>query len=104
VSIEKKLDLLLAHFNIEYIPEKGEKRGTRWERTWFKNLPAEFVKFAMDLGWSLEKAIDVHEQFEDYWLSIPGQKGIKKDWPAVWRNWCRRVDKQKGADEWMPPS
>lgn len=30
-------------------------------------------------------------KFVDYWLSQPGAKGRKADWPATWRNWCRRA-------------
>ncbi len=25
----------------------------------------------------------------DYWRSQPGQKGVKVDWRATWRNWMR---------------
>lgn len=31
----------------------------------------------------------VAEQFKDYWLSVPKSKGLKSDWFATWRNWCR---------------
>lgn len=30
-----------------------------------------------------------HDRFVDYWVAQPGQKGIKTDWPATWRNWMR---------------
>jgi phage terminase Nu1 subunit (DNA packaging protein) len=28
--------------------------------------------------------------FVDYWIAQPGQKGVKTDWDATWRNWMRR--------------
>lgn len=28
-------------------------------------------------------------RFRDHWLGAPGQKGIKRDWPATYRNWMR---------------
>lgn len=40
-----------------------------------------------------------HRIFVDYWIAQPGQKGVKLDWPATWRNWMRRKqgDQVKGA-------
>lgn len=31
-----------------------------------------------------------HRIFIDYWIAQPGQKGVKLDWSATWRNWMRR--------------
>lgn len=31
--------------------------------------------------------------FLDYWRAQPGQKGVKTDWLATWRNWVRREAK-----------
>jgi hypothetical protein len=31
------------------------------------------------------------EKFIDYWRAQPGQRGVKLDWPATWRNWMRRA-------------
>jgi hypothetical protein len=44
--------------------------------------------------------IKVFEQFKDYWISQPGQKGVKLDWFATWRNWVRSTNapKQNPAD------
>ena len=49
-------------------------------------------------GWSFaaehlgsEGAVaDELDKFRDYWRAVPGAKGRKLDWPATWRNWCRR--------------
>jgi hypothetical protein len=30
-------------------------------------------------------------RFTDYWSAQPGQKGIKTDWDAMWRNWIRKA-------------
>lgn len=32
------------------------------------------------------------ETFRDYWVAQPGQKGVKVDWDATWRNWMRRKE------------
>ncbi len=49
----------------------------------------------------------VADKFRDYWISQPGQKGVKLDWSATWRNWVRNEKQQycgnetSGADEWL---
>jgi uncharacterized protein YdaU (DUF1376 family) len=35
--------------------------------------------------------IKVFEQFKDYWIAQAGQKGVKLDWDATWRNWVRNT-------------
>ena len=42
----------------------------------------------------------VAEQFKDHWIAQPGQKGVKLDWQATWRNWVRNtnIPKIKPAD------
>jgi len=31
----------------------------------------------------------VFDEFRDYWIAQPGQKGVKANWGATWRNWVR---------------
>jgi uncharacterized protein YdaU (DUF1376 family) len=40
------------------------------------------------------------DQFKDYWIAKAGQKGVKLDWFATWRNWVRSTNapKQNPAD------
>jgi len=37
----------------------------------------------------------VADQFKDYWIAQPGQKGVKLDWEATWRNWVRNTKAEK---------
>ena len=30
------------------------------------------------------------DSFSDFWTARPGQAGVKLDWFATWRNWCRK--------------
>lgn len=30
-------------------------------------------------------------KFRDYWVAQPGQKGVRNDWQATWRNWVRKA-------------
>lgn len=49
------------------------------------------MAFAESLGLRNGKATAELAKFRDYWAAQPGQKGVKADWPATWRNWCRRA-------------
>lgn len=40
---------------------------------------------------------ETFERFRDHWLAQPGQKGVKVDWDATWRNWCRNEPYGKGG-------
>lgn len=40
-------------------------------------------------------ASKVFAEFKDYWIAQPGQKGVKTDWTATWRNWVRRQSAPK---------
>lgn len=49
-----------------------------------------------------ERDIDkVWPVYRDHWLSAPGEKGVKVDWSATWRNWCRREGDRLGR---VPPA
>jgi len=57
-------------------------------------IPNEYIAFC-----HLERQdLDPHKvwaQFKDYWTAQPGQKGVKTDWAATWRNWVRRQEAPK---------
>lgn len=59
-------------------------RGTRLP----ENFEPDF-QFAVDQG--LQNTLEEAHKFRDYWHAQPGQKGVKTDWPATWRNWCRNA-------------
>jgi hypothetical protein len=48
--------------------------------------------------WKPEGAFDQGEldRFRDYWIAKPGKDGVKLDWQATWRNWCRN------SAQWKP--
>lgn len=35
------------------------------------------------------------EAFRNYWLAAPGERGVKLDWAATWRNWCLTAVERK---------
>jgi hypothetical protein len=59
---------------------KRAQRAARLSEDWF---PKEFEEEKIEL-----------EKFRDWARSAPGQKGVKADWDATWRNWVRRVREQ----------
>ncbi len=73
-------------------PIKENKKGSRLPQDWFLTKP---------MGeWASQERPDIDvrqvaEQFKDYWIAQPGQKGVKLDWDATWRNWVRNTKAQK---------
>jgi hypothetical protein len=43
-----------------------------------------------EFKWNPIKCEAIFQTFRDYWKAQPGLKGVKADWEATWRNWCRR--------------
>ncbi|WP_143822620.1 hypothetical protein [Mycetocola reblochoni] len=67
--------------------ESTTSRGARLSKDW---MPSQET---IDKMRADAPNVDVraeHEAFVDYWIALPGQKGVKKDWDATWRNWMRR--------------
>lgn len=67
----------------------GTHRGTRLDADW--GLELEDGKWAeQTFRLTPTMVMNLEAQFRDYWIAQPGQKGVKLDWPATWRNWVRR--------------
>jgi hypothetical protein len=68
--------------------KEKNKRGSRLAQDWF---------LSKSMGdWATQERPDldvrqVAEQFKDYWVAQAGQKGVKLDWDATWRNWVRNT-------------
>lgn len=63
-----------------------------------RRLPDDFrpdVDDARKAGLSPDEAARETEKFRDYWISQPGHRGVKLDWPATWRNWCRHAAERR---------
>lgn len=70
--------------------DRSAKRGSRLSADW--NPDGDCWDFAEQLG--LDPA-SIAEQFRDYWRAVPGAKGLKLDWSATWRMWCRREGERR---------
>lgn len=72
--------------------EGGDKRpsprGTRLPDDWTPSRQnREYA--ASNRGWDPPRIEQVAEDFRDYWISQPGQKGVKTNWDATWQRWVR---------------
>lgn len=73
--------------------EEGRSRGCRLSKDW---QPSEDL-----FQWAKNERpeLDINkvvERFRDYFCAAPGQKGIKADWDATFRNWVRN---ERGASK-----
>lgn len=80
------------------IPPSGDissppRRGTR--------LPSDWQPDKMDRQYAAGKGLSEpeiereSEKFRNYWLSKPGQGGVKLDWRKTWQNWCISAAERK---------
>lgn len=77
-------------------PPRGEqrsKRGTRIDSDW---MPTPELIEQMRSECPTVNLEAEHKIFIDYWIAQPGQKGVKTDWAATWRNWMRRKAGEPG--------
>jgi hypothetical protein len=63
------------------------------------SFPLEWEQFCKETRPELHPT-RTFDQFKDYWIAQAGQKGVKLDWFATWRNWVRstHAPKQNPAD------
>lgn len=77
-----------------------KKRGTRLPDDWF--LPREWGEWAVSQGHDPEAVRAEAEKFKDYWISVSGQRGTKRDWLATWRNWMRNANGKRNHTAQRP--
>jgi uncharacterized protein YdaU (DUF1376 family) len=68
------------------------KRGSRLPQDFF--FPKDWCDFIVEQRPELN-AQKTFDQFKDYWIAQAGQKGVKLDWFATWRNWVRSTNAPK---------
>jgi uncharacterized protein YdaU (DUF1376 family) len=74
--------------------ETGKQRGSRLPADCL--LPTDWFHFCKQERPDLVPK-QVFDEFKDYWIAQPGQKGVKTDWDATWRNWVRRQNQARTA-------
>lgn len=70
---------------------RHSKRGSRLPADW--TLPSDLREWA-EINFSPDRAAITFEaeRFKDFWTAACGSKGLKLDWAATWRNWCRNAN------------
>ena len=58
------------------------------------SFPLEWEEFCQQTRPELSP-VKTFDQFKDYWIAQAGQKGVKLDWFATWRNWVRTTNAPK---------
>jgi len=58
------------------------------------SFPKEWEDFCQQTRPELSP-VRTFDQFKDYWIAQAGQKGVKLDWFATWRNWVRSTNAPK---------
>ena len=71
---------------------KENKRGSRLSQDLI--FPEEWFLFCKQERPDLEPLMTFNK-FQDYWIAQAGQKGVKLDWFATWRNWVRNTNAPK---------
>lgn len=64
----------------------SKSRGSRLPDDW---MPDEV--FARSEGMAASEIDREAAMFRDFWRGQPGQRGVKLDWQATWRNWVRKA-------------
>jgi hypothetical protein len=49
----------------------------------------------VEQGWDLGWVADQTQRMIDWARAAPGQKGVRLDWEATWRNWMRRAAEER---------
>lgn len=62
----------------------ARKRASRLPENWIPDGDGE--SYARGLGLDPDRVLI---RFRDHWRAAPGQRGVKADWKATWRTWCR---------------
>lgn len=67
-----------------------------------QNCPDDLGNWAIEeFRWDIKKTMSVWGMFCDYWLAKTGAGATKRDWPATWRNWCRKAAEQDARSDYI---
>lgn len=69
------------------VGKTSKAKGSRLPIDW-KPDDADLT-FALSQNMNHEEIKDEADKFRDFWCAKPGAGGVKLDWSATWRNWCR---------------
>lgn len=76
-------------------PKPKSQRGTRISEDW--NPSQDDYNQALSMGLTVEQVDNEANKFRDYWIAKAGSGGVKLNWSATWRNWCRTAKDRSRA-------
>lgn len=99
-SADKRCDLSSLSSSVKGLVEEGSKekkkeavkisaRGTRLSAD--AQITSDDYQFAIDAGMTPDATRALWVEFVDFWIGVPGQRGVKLNWSATWRNRVRAV-------------
>ena len=93
---------LHLHHSSTPTPSTSTKKGKVQSAGRGARLPADWKPDAEQIEFCKSERPDLNPEataarFRDYWVAQPGQKGVKVDWPATWRNWVRNEKRINGG-------
>lgn len=92
---------VLAGLAVATEPQPSRNRLSRRVTKKAEPLPDDWSVSDEMIEWAKRETPNVGrfaaDKFIDYFSGAPGNKGLKKDWDATWRNWMRRD--QEGFEE-----
>lgn len=76
------------------------KRTSSPPKTRGSRLPMDFAVTTTMTDWANLRGLDIDldtetEKFVNYWTGVSGQRGVKLDWVATWRNWMLQAMEYK---------
>lgn len=90
---EEKANHKPLTINHKPLSDTKKKRASRLPDDFWTN-EVGMAALIIREDWSNADVLEEFQCFKDYWISQPGQKGVKEDWLATWRNWCRRSNRK----------
>ena len=81
-------------------PRTRTARGSRLPKDWTPS--PEEIADAKSLGLTDADVRKAAPEFRDYWIGVAGEKGVKLDWRATWRNRCRMIAERLGRTPDLP--
>lgn len=95
-SSTKEKSLEVADAPPKHKAEKGMRLEAYLEQNGIETVCQEFGKWSLQAGMTAEQINWEMQKFRDWWKAAPASKGVKLDWPATWRTWCRSfLEKQQ---------
>lgn len=95
IEIPKSGNPHTPYKDISTLIKTPNNKGTR--------ISTDFKPSVENLKWASERFPELDldletEKFKNYWLSLSGQRAVKRDWQLTWKNWMINASDYKEND------